>query len=220
MAHAFFLGIDVDGSASAPTLALIEKERDAADEAARYRLDRIRHHADALSPDALADHVQGVVAEPPYTGRTSIVVNRTPGYGQSLVEALRERGLDPVAVTLTPGHGATAGERDEVGVQLGAVDAVRALVGLYRDDRFRIEEHGTEAASRLARETQRAFEIIDAAEGEPVADEASGTVAEAFRPVDPHLASAALAVWVGTERSFDPSQHLKEDPQVNRSGTP
>lgn len=220
MAHAFFLGIDVDDTEPAPTLALVEKEQDGSDEAARYRLDRIRHHTDGVSPEALADHVQGVVAEPPYTGRTSIVVNRAPDYGQSLVDALEERGLAPVSVTLTPGHGAAAGGRDEVGVQLGVVEAVRALVGLYRDDRFVIEEHGTEAASRLARAVQRAFEVVDAAEGEPVAGEASGDLAEDLRPVDPHLVSAALAVWVGTERSFDPSQHLKEAPQVNRSGTP
>jgi hypothetical protein len=31
---------------------------------------------------------------------------------------------------------------------------------------------------------------------------------------DMHVTSAALACWLGSERSFDPTQHLKEDIQT------
>jgi hypothetical protein len=222
MAHAFFLGVDfpdedADGRVGA-TLTILEKEKEQADARASFRLDRARYHADAESVDALADRVQSLVADQPYIGRTSIVVNWGSTPGQALVEALSDRGLDPVAATLTAGSGSVPGERDEVGVSLGTADAVRTLAELYRDRRFGIDDHTSEAASALARGVQRAAEILDEADGNQSTPEASGSTLDALNDADPAVTSAALAAWVGTERSFDPSQHLKEDPQTGRPG--
>ncbi len=221
MAHAFFLGVDLsdhesDEHADA-TLTILEKQKEQTDTEASFRLDHVRHHEEVESLDDLADHVQGLVAERPYIGRTSIVVNRGAAPGQALVEALSDRGLDPVAATLTAGSGSVPGERDEVGVSLGTADAVRTLAELYRNRRLGIEDHTTEAASELARGVQHASEVLDEVDGNQDTPEAAGSTLDALNDVGPVVTSAALAAWVGAERSFDPSQHLKENPQTGRS---
>lgn len=219
MAHAFFLGVDVHGEAADEvTFALLEKEKNPGDKVARYRLDHIRRGTvDAI--EALAEHLQGLVSEQPYIGRTSLIVNRSSEVGQALVDALGDRGLDPVAATWTAGGGTTARERDDGGVQLGTIEVVQALVELYRDGRFAVEDHSQEEASRLARDLQHAFEVLDEAEGDQASGEAPGSL-QALREMGPPLTSAALAAWLGRERSFDPSQHLKNAPQTDRQQGP
>jgi hypothetical protein len=223
MAHAFFLGVDLsdDGSTNA-TLTILEKEKEQSDRAATFRLAHVRRHADVASIDDLAGHIQGLVAERPYIGRTSLIVNRERASGQALVDALSARGLDPVAATLTEGSGTVPGERDEVGVHLGTADAVRTLAELYRDRRLEIEGHTTEAASDLARGVQRAAETLNEADGNQDSPEAAGAALTVFNEVGTAVTSAALAAWMGAERSFDPTQHLKQDPHTGRpdDGTP
>lgn len=217
MAHAFFLGVDgtpfEEGSTSDVLLTVFEKSKEPADGEAAFRLNHINQHAEVASGDGFADHLQGFVADRPYLGRTNIIVNRSTDFGQELIEALEDRGLAPVAATLTSGTGATAGDPDEVGVHLGVSDAVRALVNLYRENRLVLEGHTTETASRLARDVQNIAEDLDEAD---VDEEVLGTSNSepSFDSLDLHLTSAALAAWLGRERSFDPSQHLKEDPQT------
>lgn len=218
MAHAFFLGVELeeDNSSVDATLIILEKEQEA-DAAPGFRLDHARRCGED-SPDALADRIQRLVAERPYIGRTNIVVNRSAGPGPALLEALSDRGLDPIAVTLTGGRGTAAGEPDEGGVSLGMVPAIRTLAELYRDGQFVVEDHATEAASRLARGLQRAAEVLDEADGNQDTPEAAGATLDPLGESGPHVISAALAAWSGTERSFDPSQHLKETPQTRRPG--
>ena len=213
MAHAFFLGVDVaptdEDDAPRFTHALFEKSQEASGDAPTYRLDNIRRHSDGASVDELADHLQSLIAERPYIGRTSLIVNRTTDVGQALVNALEERGLDPVAATLTEGSGVAAGETDEIGVHLGGIDAVRTIADLHRDGRIVIEKHASETASRLARDVQALAEQLDEADGDLEALGTS-TAGPSFDPSATHVTSAALAVWLGSEFSFDPSQHLKE----------
>ena len=217
MAHAFFLGVDVaptgEDAAHDVTYALFEKSRDG-DEPATFRLDNIRHNPDVASADAFADHLQSLVAEQPYIGRTSIIVNRATDFGQALLDALKGRGLDPVAATLTEGSGVAAGDTDEIGVHLGGVDTVRTIADLYRDRKITFESHTTETASRLARDVQALAEQLDEADGDLEALGVS-TTGPSYDPEASHVNSAALAVWLGSERSFDPSQHLKESPQTD-----
>jgi len=218
MAHAFFLGVELeehDSSVDA-TLIILEKEQEA-DAAPGFRLDHARRCVED-SPDALADRIQSLVAERPYIGRTNIVVNRSAGPGPALLEALSGRGLDPIAVTLTGGGGTVAGETDEVGVSLGRADAIRTLAELHRDGQLVVEDHTTEAASHLARGLQRAAEVLDEADGNQDTPEAAGSTLDPLGESGPHVVSAALAAWCGTERSFDPSQHLKETPQTRHPG--
>lgn len=219
MAHAFFLGLDVSPTDEAPphdvTHALFEKSVEG-QEAATYRLDHIRHRSDVESADELADSVQGLLAEQPYIGRTSIIVNRTSDFGHALVEALKDRGMDPVVATVTEGSGTAAGETDEIAVQLGGANAVRTIANLHREGRLSVESHTTETASRLARDVQALAEQLDEADGDLEALGVS-TTGPSFDPEATHVNSAALAVWLGSERSFDPSQHLKESPQTESS---
>ena len=220
MAHAFFLGVDVaptDGEGSdTVTHALFEKSTEGKGDVATYRLGHNRQYTEVDSADDLASHLQGLVAEQPYIGRTSLIVNRNTDFGQALVDALKDRGMDPVAATLTDGSGATPGETDEIGVHLGGIDAVRTLADLHREGRITFEGHATETASRLARDVQALAEQLDEADGDIEALGAS-TSGPSFDPDAAHVNSAALAVWLGTERSFDPSQHLKESPQTESS---
>lgn len=221
MAHAFFLGVDLtenDDESIGATLAILEKEKEQSAPEASFRLDHARRYTKD-SVGALADHLQSLVAEQPYIGRTNMVVNRTSAAGQALVEALAERGMDPVAATLTEGDGVVAGESDEVGVHLGRVEAVRTLAELERDGRLSIEDHATEAVSDLARGIQRATEALDEADGNWETPEAQGSSLNHLGDVNASVISAALAAWCGTERSFDPSQHLKEDPQTGNETT-
>lgn len=217
MAHAFVLGAaPTPDESDGITLTLLEKEAGPDDGAPQYRLNRVQHHDGPVEAEALAKRLQDLMAERPYTGRTTVIVDRGPDLGAALVEALRDRGLDPVAVTLASGDApAERSGTDDVYVEV--LEAVRTLVALYRDERFVVEEYATEEASRLARGTQRAFEALDEIEG----DQASGgSATRSFRAdeVDTYVTSAALAAWLGTERSFDPSQHLKQSPQTAPHG--
>lgn len=219
MAHAFFLGIDSGSAADASpnaTLTILEKEKEQSEGTARFRLNYIRPLPNMEAAD-LADHIQSLVAEQPYIGRTNIIVNRGTEPGRALVDALKTRGLDPVAATLTDGSGTVPGETDEGSVTLGTAEVVRTLAELHRDGLLTIEDHTTEAGSQLARGVQRASEALDAADGNQATPEAAGSTLEVLDDVDMHVRSAALAAWCGMERSFDPSKHLKEDPQTGRS---
>lgn len=219
MAHAFFLGVDLagDDASREATITILEKETEGAEGPPRFRLGHVRHR-DTVSPDALAEDLQGLVAEQPYIGRTNIIVNRSAPGGGALVEALTGRGLDPIAVVVTSGAEPASGETNEAAVHLSAVNAVRTLATLYRDGRLTVEDHTTEAASRLARGIQHAAEVLDAADANQDTPTAAGNSLDALDAPDASVVSAALAAWCGTERSFDPSQHLKETPQTTPPG--
>lgn len=219
MAHAFFLGVDVaNDDADVPgavTLAVVEKEQ--ANGAASYRLDRITHEAESPDADALADRIQSLVAEAPYIGRTTIVVNRQTDDGAALVEHLEERGLAPVPAILTSGRGTAADDSGEESVHVAEADAVDTLATLYRDGRIDFPGAASEDASQLARGLQRVVERTDnegSIDAGPAADASGPQRRDSFGT---HVTSAALAAWLGTERSFDPSQHLKADPQTEPS---
>ncbi|WP_103026932.1 hypothetical protein [Salinibacter altiplanensis] len=219
MAHAFFLGVDVtpaDGDGAPDvTHALFEKSKENSDEPATYRLTRIRHHTDGESADDLADRLQELVADQPYIGRTSLIVNRGPDVGAALVEALEDRGLDPVAATVTNGGGAAAGDPEEMGVHLEGRNVLHRFVNLHRDERLRLENHATEAASQLARDVQVLSERLDEIDGDMEGLGETQTEGLSFDPGATHITSAAIAVWLGAERSFDPSQRLKGAPRTD-----
>lgn len=218
MAHAFFFGIDVNEEASDEqvdvTLSIVEKEKGPTDSEALFRLGHVRRYAEGDSAGDLAERIQGLVAEQPYIGRTSIVVNREVEPGQALVDALVDRGLDPVAVALRREGGTGTGEGAVV--PLDPVDAVQTVADLYRDKRFVIEDHTTEAASQLARGVQYASEVLDEADGTHDNPDAVGAIMAKLADMGSPVTSAAMATWLGTDRTFDPSQHLKEDPQTGR----
>ncbi|PSQ96361.1 MAG: hypothetical protein BRD55_06745 [Bacteroidetes bacterium SW_9_63_38] len=223
MAHSFFLGVDLvhDDPSVEATLSILEKEQNGTGAPTQFRLGRARQHTEDTA-EALADYLQGLVAERPYIGRTSIIVNRSAPGGEALVTALTDRGLDPIAAVPTGGSGTVSGETDEVAVHLGTTDAVRTLANLYRDGQFTVEDHTTEAASHLARSVQRTAEALDAADGNQDTPAAAGHSLDDLDDPNTYLTSAALAAWCGTERSFDPSQHLKETPRTEdpRAGGP
>jgi hypothetical protein len=223
MAHAFFLGVDVvdetaaSDESDALTLTLIEKDKEPSAKAAAFRLDSIHHDADGADPDEAADRIQRLVADAPYIGRTTIIVNRRGDRGQAVLDALEDRGLDAVAATLTEGRGATAGSRDEVGVNLAEHDAVETLAKLYRSGNLAFEEQASREVSHLARSVRRFIEDVLDVE-EEAAETEDGQMPGAASSFDTLVTSAAMAAWLGVERSFDPTQHLKENPTTEPPG--
>lgn len=214
MAHAFFLGVDARSESEDPlaaTHALLEKSKEDSDEPSTYRLHDLRTYDDGPSSTELAEHLQGLVAERPYIGRTTMVVNRADAYGDAVFDALEDLGLAPVGAVLAEGAPGPPTDRDEMGVRVSGVEAVRTLADLYLDDRFAIESHASETVSRLARDVQALAERVDEEEGDARAL-GTATGGPSFDPAAIHVNSAALAAWLATERSFDPSQHLKESP--------
>jgi hypothetical protein len=208
MAHAFFLGVDVADESSpsdepnALTLTLIEKDKEPSADAAAFRLDSIHRDADGGDP---------------YIGRTTIIVNRRSERGQAILDALEERGLDAVAATLTEGRGATAGGRNEVGVSLAEHDAVETLAKLYRNGNLAFEEQASREVSRLARSVRRFIEDVLDVE-EEAAETDDGEMPGAASSFGTLVTSAAMAAWLGVERSFDPTQHLKQTPTTEPPG--
>jgi len=227
MTYAFFLGIDVAADSDdngSVILTLVEKSQDErpsdGEAVASYRLDSISRHDAGVTPDDIADHIQGVVAESPYTARTSIVVNCEADLGQDIFETLRERGLSVRPVRLTShGTDATPSGADEE-ANVSDRDVVRELALAHRDGRFQVQHRESDLASRLARNVHHVSAL--AVDGEP---DASTNVQpeDAVRPEDTETlpttfdaitTSAALAVWFASQRSFDPSSHLKQEPHT------
>lgn len=225
MAYEFFLGIDVaesDGGADTPgttTLALVEKTDENAEEVGvEYRLDSVRVFDPDTPADDIASHVQSLVADSPYIGRTSVIVNRASDRGQAIENALTDLGLGPVAATITDNGSDTAPTGpDRPGVNASAHEIVDTLALEYRNARFSVDHRETEHASRLARELQSYVEYVV----EPAEGEAAGDLDDApARPdaYDNHVTAAGLAVWFGSERTFDPVSRLKEDPSTEPMG--
>jgi hypothetical protein len=219
MAHAFFLGVDVADDASdtpgAVTLSVVEKEE--TNGTATYRLDHITHETETPDTDDLADRLQSLVAESPYIGRTTIVVNRQTDVGAALVDQLEDRGLAPVQATMTGGGESTGGDPDEAGVHVDQHDAVDTLATLYRDGRMDFPGAASEDTSRLARGIQSFIELTDNKGSTDAGPASDGAQPQRQKVFDTHVTSAALAAWLGTERSFDPTQHLKKDPHTEPS---
>lgn len=221
MAHAFFLGVDVGGDTSdapgAVTLALVEKQKADAEDTPSYRLDRVHHNPETDAPGDLADHIQQLVADAPYIGRTGIIVNQRTAQGEALAQALENRGLAPVRATLTGGRSAVAGDPDEQGVHIAEHAAVQTLASLYHDGRLELPGNASDDVSRLARGIQ-SFAELRPDDALPAGAESDAADApqrpESF---DTHVTSTALATWLGAERSFDPTQRLKETPQTEVS---
>lgn len=222
MAHAFFLGVDTRSqtdssngeSSPSATVALLEKEQ-AGENHPTYRLDSIRHEEGDIDPGDLADHIQSLVARSPYIGRTSIIVNRHSELGDSIVEALQSRGLDPTKAIFVDGTDGPVPKLDDADVHVSPYDALETIADLYRDGYFEFEQHASEDVSNLARGLQRMTEYFADVEEASAAPDASDGPPSRPASVDPQVTSAALAAWLGAERSFDPSQHLKEHPQTD-----
>lgn len=225
MAYEFFLGIDVaesEGGTDAPgiaTLALVEKTDENVEGAdVGYRLDSVRVFAPDAPAAEIASHVQSLVADSPYIGRTSIIVNRGSNRGQAIEDALTDLGLGPVAATITENSSDAAPTGpDRSGVNASAHEIVDTLAREYRSARFSVEHRETEHASRLARELQSYVEyVVEPAEGEAPSDlDDAPARPDAY---DNHVTAAGLAVWFGSERTFDPASRLKEDPNTEPMG--
>lgn len=215
MAHAFFLGVDaIDGEddrAAECTLALVEKTDEDGDDML-YRVHRISQQSE---PDAaaIADKVQELATDSPFIGRTMFVVNQRTSLGNTIFAELQDRGLAPVGALITGGMGAVAGTTDEVAVDVAEHDAVRRLASFYRDQKLQLDHLESEEASNLAHGLHSYDFSTPDESGQEMPEEPSEEPARVEQH-DTVVLSAALACWIGSERTFDPTSHLKEDVQT------
>jgi len=226
MAYAFFLGIDVarTDSEDAGTVICSLFEKSQQDDAPEYRLDSIRSFGETADPEEIAEQLQGLLVEAPYTARTSFVVNRASPRGQAIFDALDGLGLPVRAVTLTPSgsraqHDSEA-ERDEglaTDERTMEQDVVAALAQVHRDRTLTIQHRETDEAAALARNLQHyAALAVETRSGDETAHEEGAEEEGEALPTSfpPLVTSSALAVWFASQRSFDPTSRLKETPNT------
>jgi hypothetical protein len=211
MAYEFILGVDVVPSGESSftaALTAVEKTDENASEP-HYQLERLEETDAFDSVDEAAEHIQSLLTQKPYVARTVPVINRTNESGRALHEALADRGLDLVGVTLTSGTTTVSGDRDEMNASVAVRDAVDMLQRLYHDGRLEMQpQQNNDAASRLL----RAIEWFS----DSGTDE-SGEERRVAMPLDasndgyePVMVSTMAACWLGEEQTFDPTERLKE----------
>ena len=217
MPYEFYLGIDTP-SDDAPSpegkglvvWTLLEKETPdvgAHDgEEPRYHVRLVQHGGADLEPEALADRVQTYLTQDPYPGRTGIVVNRASKRGQAFYDAFAETGLSPIGVTVTTGKSAIEGED---GIVVSERQLVARLDGLYHDGRLELPQENSEKASQIAQGLQSFRRAVGEEGSEGFVEDETSTPRAGEHDV--HLLSAALAAFVGEERSFHPTEHLSGD---------
>lgn len=218
MTYTFILGVDVVASEEdglSATFALVEKSANNNDEPPHYRVDRLNERRGFDSTDEVAERIQTLLTQKPYVARTVPIVNRTTTQGQEVVDALGERGLDPVAATLSTGTSTVSGDRDEMNVGISMYQAIDTLQALYHAGRVDTQpQKDTDEASHLVQGIERFGESGTDETGEE--QRADMAVTPDNGPYNAVLVSMALACWLGEEQTFDPTQHLKETPHGGR----
>ena len=214
MAFEYYLGVDVDDKGTV-TAALVEKRAADDDESASYVSKWVREFEADRDVAKVASELQTAAAKSPYTGRVVVVVNDTELRGRELVTALVETGITPIGIALS---GSDAASQRSTGLAgTGADDAadssgfivsehelVQTLDELHQVDDFKAEGHD-QGQQRIVVGIGNYRE--DAHEAGDALDEIS---AEPRRSVEHSrfVISAALACWMGEQRSFDPTEHL------------
>ena len=220
MPYEFYLGIDVPGEQKPITLSLIEKEEHKVDgtEEDHYHVRQVTQldsdGADEEEDEKVVDHVQSLLAQEPYVGRTVLVINCTQKEGRTLREQMDARGLSPEGVVVTGGE--ESKQQGESGLSTPNTEdnwltvKERALIStldrVYHEGRLELPQENTDEASRVAQGLQdyRVAADSDAGEGyQPDVSEDKRHAAHAS-----YVYSAALACWIGEEHDFDASAHL------------
>ena len=95
---------------------------------------------------AVADHVIALLETAPLKGQTQLVVDAT-GVGRPVVDMLRQRGLTPVAITITGGDSVTY----DRGYRVPARDLIGSVQVLLQTDRLKFAA-GIPAVPQLVQE--------------------------------------------------------------------
>lgn len=212
MAYEFILGVDI-GSAEGPpytaAFTLVEKSDDET-EGSRYRVDRLNEVDGFDNVEAVAEQVQSLLTQKTYVARTIPVINQTTEAGRRLRDALADRGVAPVGVTLSTGTTTVSGDRDEMNAAVSVRGAVDLLRTIYHDDRLDLQDQkDTEEASRLVRSIEWFSDSGTDESGAEHRVEMATTPGEGrYEPV---MVSAMMACWLGEEQTFDPTERLKTE---------
>ncbi|MFO8231324.1 MAG: hypothetical protein R6U20_01530 [Longimonas sp.] len=196
MANAFAFGLAVEpGTPDQLALTVVERNDD---ENTSFVIRRTLTKPVDDSVEAVAEEVQGRLAEDPYTARSSVVVHVDNAAGNALADALTERGVRPVRVRVRSGEEGASAESEEE-TTIDARDEVFALSDAHRTGVLRLEHRSTEDADRLARTL-----------GHLIDDSSEGSEVDAAY-LDVQGMSALLAYWWSTEQTNDPTERLRAD---------
>lgn len=227
MAYEFYLGLDAETSEDETTsfsFSLVEKNQE------QGELDYRLHDLTRLEIDQneMVDTIQNRISEDPFVGRTVCVVNVTEAVGRALHGALNNRGLSPVAVSISGGDAATqsgsgfdleggdtAGS-DEGGLQASEHDVVSTVENLYHEGRIDTNILKTDEISELTRglDQYRMVAKEPGQEGLESIDVAPGRSSENADLV----IATGIACWLAEQHSFDPTEHLAgEAPPMNEA---
>lgn len=200
MPYAFVLGLDVTPKAA--TLSILEETRDRDTDEPVYYVRRLERLVDEPSDEALASHVQEVIAQPPYTGRTSLVINQTSSRGQKVLDRLKTSGASPTGVLITEMEIETEEEDTLLASESRLVEAARAL---SEKGRLRLSKVETEASSWL--EQGLAF-YPPRTQQEDAFTSASGAGHQWRAARTGCVLATALACWVAEHRITQPATGL------------
>lgn len=213
----YFVGLDL-GQASEPTaLAVLERPWVHPGELPSrrrptYALRHLRRFPPATPYPEVFEAVRDLLRAPPLPGSV-LAVDQT-GVGKAVVDLLRD-GLQGrvtcslCAVTLTAGHGVTAGE--QAGLYVPKKELAGALQVLLQTRRLRIARALPDAAL-LLKELETFTLKVTVAHKESV---------EAWRegPQDDLVLAAGLAAWMG-ELALPPLENPKEEGRDTRLWVP
>lgn len=213
MAYEFYLGIDghnPGGGRLEFATSLIEKRGNK--EEASYSVRSLRRHSEESIEGAL-ESIIDELRNDPYVGRTVCVVNATEKPGQRLHKELTRRGLSPLRVTLTGGD--TSADQGRAltftgeGAYVSEHEIVSLLEEIYRSGRLETTPADSDEISGLTQGLED-YHVKSTPKGEAL-DEPDFAPSRAGKNADLVLA-AGVACWLGEQHSFDPTEHLAEEP--------
>lgn len=204
----YFLGLDLGQAQDFSALSMIEQvetvespdlvERLPAHYEARYNLVHLQRFSLGTQYPLVVKRVKEILYNPGVEGNNKLIVDAT-GVGQPVVEMFREKGVDPVSVTITGGTEVTKHPGQYEGYNVPKRDLVSAIVRLLQGGRLKIAE-GLKFGEKFEEEMQNFSYTLDKKTGHDSYESASSKVH------DDLVLSVALACWYGIKYE----RHMQE----------
>lgn len=241
MPYEFYFSIDAHrtGDQTKYAVALVEKSGEATSrkertreadrpEKQRYLAHTLKRYVDA-PVEEVVDDVLGEIADGPFTGRTTFVINIGEKVGRELHAALRDRGTSAISIAIAGGDTSSEQGRplsfsasaDEA-VHVSEREIVSSIEGIHRSGRLELDLVQDDAASDLVQgleayqvesDAEDVEEEIDVEEADEAETAARSTTD--LRRTTEHadlVLAAGAACWLAEQHRFDPTEHLAEPP--------
>lgn len=202
MPYEFYLSIDVTAEPNDATLSLVEETYDGRGDEAIYRIRHLAHFDASASSEKVAERLRDRLNEEPYIGRTTVVINRTDGVGQALLDQLQQTGLSPQGMIVTQGD---AKAENKSGLFVSERELIRSVQNLYFSGRLKLPEQSTEETDELV----NGLQVFLDGTGD------DGTLLEVIEADDRQtlhhdfIFNVAMACWLAEQHAEDPTMGLR-----------